>query len=198
MKQRKMLVPFLASFAVLAACEGSPDRLPLAPDAPLEARQDAILEKMVPFKGSGTWQAVAFSEPDFENMEIEITVETEGTATHLGRFESVWTARYSFILVNGDLIPTEYLSHSTIYTAANGDELYTGGCVDKGTEYFPEEDGLSFFMTGVSIVGGTGRFEGAEGYYDFLVKATEGLPFPGGTWELEGEISTVGSTRGGR
>jgi len=151
--------------------------------------------KMVPFKGSGNWQAVAFA-PDFENMEIEITVKLEGTATHLGRFEAVWTTRHTFDLVTG--LPGEYLSHTTIYTAANGDELQDEGDPEKGTEHFMYEDGLSFFMTGVHLVEGTGRFENTEGLYDILVLATEGFPFPGGIWELEGEISTVGSTRRGR
>ena len=158
--------------------------------------------KMVPFRGSGTWQAVDFSEPDFEKMEIEIDVAFEGTATHLGRFQAEWTATFKFEFLpdeNGEhiidpetgypvIVPTDYVSHSTIYTAANGDELHDEGSVDNGTEHFLHDDGIGFFMTGIHIVGGTGRFENAVGSYDILVTATVGFPYPGGTWELEGEI----------
>ena len=153
---------------------------------------------MLPFRGSGTWQAVDFLEPDFENQEIGIVVEIEGTATHLGRLQAVWTATFKFVIIDGDLVPTDYVSHSTIYTAANGDELHDEGSVDNGTEHFVHDDGIGFVMKGVKIIGGTGRFENAEGWYNIEAPATVGFPFPGGTWELEGEISSVGSTRRGR
>ena len=163
-----------------------------------ETVTDGNIVKMVPFRGSGTWQAVEFSEPDIDNMEIGITVASEGTATHLGRHQAVYTMIFKFVMIGDDLVPTDYVSHSAIYTAANGDELHDEGSVDAGTVHFPDEDGIGFFMTGIRIVGGTGRFENAVGSYDILVTATVGFPFPAGTWELKGEISTVGSTRPGR
>ena len=145
--------------------------------------------KMLPFKGSGTWQAVEFLFPDPDVMEMEIVVEFEGTATHLGRFDAVWTGRYTYILENGVPVPGEYLSHTDVFTAANGDKLYGEGSVEEDAEYVPDDDGIGFFLTGISIVGGTGRFENAEGCYYLLTNATVGFPFPGGTWEIEGEIS---------
>ncbi len=201
MKLRKMLIPLLGLLVVFAACDEFPVRQPLAPEASLEFHQDAIQDaepalakagNMVPFKGKGTWQAVEFIFPDPDVMEMEIVVEFEGTATHLGRFQAVWTGRYIFILVDDAPVPTEYLSHSDMYTAANGDKLYGVGSVDEGTEHFPDDDGIGFLLTGIDIVGGTGRFEGAEGCYELLTIATVGFPFPGGTWELEGEISRPG------
>ena len=198
----KTIVVALATLLIGSLCflacqkdEGLPVKPDVAENMVLKAGPAQTV--MVPFKGSGTWQATAFA-PDFENMEIEITVEFEGTATHLGRFQAVWTGRYTFILVDGDLVPTVYLSHSDIFTAANGDELYGEGSLDEGTEFFPDDDGIGFLLTGIRIVGGTGRFENAVGFYYLMTNATVGFPFPGGTWEIEGEISTVGSTRRGR
>ena len=93
----------------------------------------------------------------------------------------------------------DYLSLRSIYTAANGDELHIEGCVDDDSKlsWILDETGAVFSLTGVRIAGGTGRFENAEGGYDFWVNKSH-PDDPGGTWELEGWISTVGSARRGR
>ena len=153
--------------------------------------------KMVPFRGSGTWHYLEFS-PDFAEEQIEIVVALQGTATHLGRFHGVETYHFKFMMINENLVPTEYLSHSSIYTAANGDELHNEGSVEHGSVHeFHEPPGTGFSLTGVSIMGGTGRFENAEGGYDFWVNKSH-PDDPGGTWRLVGGISSVGSTRRGR
>jgi hypothetical protein len=191
----KTIVVALATLLIgslcFLACQKD-EGLPVKPDVAeiMDLKAGPAHPVMVPFKGKGNWQAVDFLFPYPEGvMEMYVVVEFEGTATHLGRFEAVWTGLYEFIMVDEMPVPTVYLSSYTIYTAANGDELYDEGCVDNGTEYFPDDDGIGFFMTGSRIVGGTGRFEGAEGWYDILVESTVGFPFPAGTWELEGEIS---------
>ena len=154
-------------------------------------------DKMVPFRGSGTWQYTAFL-PDFDEMEIEIIVEMEGNATHLGRFQGEMTALFKFDLVEGLPVPNEYLSHSSIFTAANGDELHNEGSVEHGSVHeFYKPHGTGFSLTGVQFVGGTGRFENAAGEFVLLVNKSDPLD-PGGTWIMEGEISSVGSTRRGR
>jgi len=190
----KRYIPLFLGLAVLGlfifGCDAIVDQEPIHPTF---TDIEGNVGKMVPFKGSGTWEAVDFLFPYPEGvMEMYVVVEFEGTATHLGRFEAVWKGRYTFIVVDDFPVPTDYLSSSTIYTAANGDELYDKGCVNDGTEYFPEEDGLSFFMTGIRIEGGTGRFENAVGSYELTCIATVGFPSPGGTGEFEGVISRPG------
>ncbi len=152
---------------------------------------------MVPFRGSGTWWYAA-DEPIIEGNEVVLVVGLEGRATHLGRFQGVETFRFSYDLDGVMGMIGDYLSHSSTFTAANGDELQMKGCVDEhgSVHNFYEPLGTGFSLTGVQLVGGTGRFENAVGGYDIWVNKND--PYdPGGTWELEGEISTVGSTRRG-
>ena len=146
---------------------------------------------MLPFKGKGTYQYLAFV-PDFEEMEIEITVVIEGTATQLGRFQGWITMLFDFILVNENPVPIGYLSHSSIFTAANGDELHHEGIAGPQGPImeFSEPPGSGFSLTGIPIVGGTGRFENAVGEFVLLTSRDPYDPAPlGGTWEIEGEIS---------
>jgi len=201
---KKLIV--LPAVLLLLACQ---DHNPVQPE-PEAAPELALVQarggpgnvtKMVPFKGEGTWRVVGF-EPVVEDDVMKVFVEIEGTATHLGRFQWELMARYVLVVLGHDedgnpiYYKTDYLSHSGIFTAANGDELYDEGCVDEhGTVNVPD-DFFGFFMTGIHFVGGTGRFANAEGSYDFLVIATVPPdPFPSGTWMMEGEISTVGSSK---
>jgi hypothetical protein len=150
---------------------------------------------MVPFKGKGTYQYLDFV-PDFEEEQIEITVAIEGTATQLGRFQGgEYTMLFEFILVNGMPVPVEYVSHSFIFTAANGDELHSEGSAGPQGPVieFTEPPGSGFSLSGIPIVGGTGRFENAVGEFVFLVSRDPYDPAPpGGTWEIDGRISRPG------
>ena len=74
---------------------------------------------------------------------------------------------------------------------------FEGCAVEYGSELILFDDGSGFSVTGVQLVGGTGRFENAEGWYDIWVTFSAELDGTG-TWEIEGEISSVGSTRRGR
>ena len=152
-----------------------------------ETVTDGNVVKMVPFRGSGTWWYAA--PPKFEEDEVEIVVALEGHATHLGRFQGIETYRFKFMIMEDAPVPTEYLSHSSIFTAANGDELHNEGSVEHGSVHeFYKPLGTGFSLTGVQFVGGTGRFENAAGWYDFSVNKSH-PDDSGGTWELEGEIS---------
>jgi hypothetical protein len=146
--------------------------------------------KMVPWRGSGTWQAVG-QAPDCEGRSdwYSLFLEVEGTAAHTGRLRGAETICFSLDGV--------WQSNSLIFTAANGDLLYLRGSKeDYGSIHTFHEAGFS--LTGVRFLGGTGRFANAEGWYDLWVTTTSYFPLPEGTWEFEGWISTVGSTRGGR
>ncbi len=201
---KKLIV--LPAVLLLLACQ---DHNPVQPEPEIapelvmaQARAGpANVAKMVPFKGKGTWQMnPALTGPTPEGRFVYV-VALEGTATHLGRLQWDWTGLYDFLGVGDDGIPiTVYLSHDGRFTAANGDELHDEGCVvEHGTvhEYYVPL-GTGFSLTRVKLVGGTGRFENAEGWYDLWVTTTSYFPLPEGTWEFEGWISTVGSTRGGR
>ena len=119
---------------------------------------------MVPFRASGTWQF-------------------QGTGTHTGRLQGVETIHRS---TDG-----EYLSHSVMLTAANGDTLHFQRCRDRGTEptYYDDD---TFVGVGTELVGGTGRVMDATGWY--TIRGT-GWQIGEGTYSVEGEISSVGSRR---
>ena len=78
-----------------------------------------------------------------------LVIESTGTATHLGKF-----TRTEHVFINGLNI-----SGTIVFTAANGDQLWTtfaGGFTSPTTA-----EGTYAF------VGGTGRFAGATGTADF-------------------------------
>jgi hypothetical protein len=112
------------------------------------------LGKQVPFKG--VIEAVSDNEIHFPTMSVHIT--GGGTATHLGR--------YSFVLEG-----TVDLRHGTgvgsaEFVAANGDSIYTtfvGQGVPTGRT--PTENLVTETYT---IVGGTGRFDGAGGSFTMV------------------------------
>ena len=197
---KKLIV--LPAVLLLLACQ---DHNPVQPE--LEVAPELVLAqapggkvkdaKMVPFKGKGTYQYLAFV-PDDDDKEIEIRVAIEGTATHLGRFQGEIAMLFEFMLIDGTPVPIGYLSHSGIFTAANGDELHNEGSAGPQGPVmeFREPHGSGFSLAGIPIVGGTGRFESAIGEFVLLVSRDPYDPAPpGGTWELEGELSTVGSSK---
>ena len=110
--------------------------------------------KQVPFKG--VIEAVSDNVVHFPTMSVHIT--GGGTATHLGR--------YTFALEG-----TVDLRHGTgvgsaEFVAANGDSIYTtfvGQGVPTGRT--PTENLVTETYT---IVGGTGRFDGAAGSFTMV------------------------------
>jgi hypothetical protein len=79
-----------------------------------------------------------------------------------------------------------------IFTAANGDTLVA----DFTGQFIPQADGSLEATLECVLTGGTGRFAGATGSYDFHIVAV-----PNGTTgfdsaaTIDGEISSVGSRR---
>jgi len=133
----------------------------------------ATAAKLVPFKGksSGIITTVGF---DPVNGIVYTHLAGEGEATHLGHFAVI--ADVAVYLASGVL-------GTWTLTAANGDMLFLtmrGGGIDP-------THGFGTFI----IVGGTGRFQGATGYYEQTI--TFGAPPPttvvSYTEVLEGAIS---------
>ena len=107
----------------------------------------------VPFKGrsSGVVTTVGV---DLEAMIVHTHVQGEGQATHLGHFT-----------VSGDVdldLVTGLPEGTWTLTAANGDMLFLAMDGHGGDEPL---QGFGAF----TVVGGTGRFEGASGYYEQII-----------------------------
>ena len=131
--------------------------------------------QQVPFKGrsSGVVTAVGF---DPVAGIAYSQVEGEGQATHLGRFTV--TADVAVTVATG--IP----QGTWTLTAANGDMLF----LTMGGHGIDPTHGFGAF----TVVGGTGRFQGATGYYEQIITfATDpgSSPSTAYTDVLEGTIS---------
>jgi hypothetical protein len=118
----------------------------------LAQSEPATAGKQVPFKGtsSGVVTAVGFDPV----AGIAYThVEGEGQATHLGQFT-----------VTGDVavdVATGIPLGTWTLTAANGDMLF----LDMGGHGIDATHGFGAF----TVAGGTGRFQGATGYYEQII-----------------------------
>jgi hypothetical protein len=139
----------------------------------------ATAGNQVPFKGrsSGVVTAVGFE------AGIAFThVAGEGQATHLGR-----------CTVSGDVavdVATGIPQGTWTLTAANGDMLFLA----MGGHGIDATHGFGAF----TVVGGTGRFQGATGYYEEIITfavplgSSDSIPY---TDVLNGTISSPGSNK---
>jgi hypothetical protein len=106
----------------------------------------------VPFKGSSSGIGTATGFDPVAGIAYSHG-EAQGRATHVGRFT-----------VTNDVaveVATGFAQGTWTITAANGDQLFldmTGYGID-------DRHGAGQF----TITGGTGRFEGASGYYDQII-----------------------------
>jgi hypothetical protein len=118
--------------------------------------------KEVPFKGS--LQAAESFDVEFPTLFVDGS--GSGNATHLGRYTVTYESEV--------YIPTLMGSGSAHFIAANGDSLLT----DVTGQANPTEnpDVLSIVET-FTIVGGTGRFDGASGEFtvERLLNAVTGV-----------------------
>jgi hypothetical protein len=117
----------------------------------------------VPFKGSWSGETVSADPADFP--VVAVVSDGEGQLTHLGRY--FMTSPHTSNVFTGETVGLQ------IFTAANGDQL-TAFC-----EGFPQPqpDGHVVGTLDCDITGGTGRFAGAAGSYEFFLDAA---PAPGG------------------
>jgi hypothetical protein len=118
--------------------------------------------KSVPFKGS--WTGVTDSADPTNFPVVAVSSSGRGQLTHLGRYFMV--SPHTSNVFTGETIGDQ------MFTAANGDQL-TAFC-----EGFPQPqpNGHVVGALDCTITGGTGRFEGATGTYEFFLDAA---PIPG-------------------
>ena len=194
--KRLILVP---AVLLLLACQ---DHNPVQPEpevAPELAMAQARggpgnVVKMVPHKGTGTMWFVAEGDEspcyDVDGWEGTTFCEGEGTMTHLGRSEFSFTN----CMGAGDPWQRLLLLFRVTSRAANGDLLY-----GEGLYYDPERPyrlivypDLSWEGRNIRIVGGTGRFKNAVGWYSCF---GDNIFAPRFNWTCDGEISSVGSSK---
>ena len=132
----------LAAALTLAACGADASDRPASPTAPSSSRAGAGL----PFRGSLTSESLV---PPPNAVEVG-----EGTASHLGRFTVELTAAVTAGAATGTMA----------LTAANGDQLFAT-FVGQG-EFIPPN--VARLVEVATIVGGTGRFEGATGTFTMV------------------------------
>lgn len=137
--------------------------------------------EFVPFKAAWSGITVAADVSGFPI--VAVVASGGGQGTHLGQFTMVSPHLNNVLTfeVDGD----------QIFTAANGDTLtahFTG-------VFTPNSDGSLFSVLPCVITGGTGRFDGATGRYDFAITAVplaDGSGFAS-TATIDGWVSSVGS-----
>lgn len=164
----------LVKFLFFAACLGFVVSCSKANDAFDEMSKGDLKsahphEVTVPFEAHmlGTLTNLDLENPECEGYYCQVTVETKGTATHMGKVHT--TLIFCAVGPDDPNIPEEdniYSGCQAVLVAANGDSLFIeleGGSVITGrTEDHPEYV-VDYFKDKVFIRGGTGKFEGASG-----------------------------------
>ena len=132
----------------------------------LRLAHPAAAGEQVPFKGS--FEGDVTVEP-LTPPFVEVDVDADGNATHLGRFEL--DIPHEVNRANGTAVG------SYEFTAANGDALFADF---TGHSTPTETPGVLYIVEVATITGGTGRFEGATGsftcerYFDMNTDETYG------------------------
>ena len=135
----------------------------------------------VPFKA--TWSGITVAA-DLSNFPIvSVVASGEGQGTELGHF--------TMVSPHVNNVFTFELEGNQNFTAANGDTLNA----HFAGHLAPNADGSLSGTLPCVITGGTGRFAGATGTYDFSILA---VPLPDGsgfasTATMTGVISSVGA-----
>lgn len=110
-----------------------------------------------PFKGSYN---VALTIPKTDLVQ-DLVSTGEGNATHLGRFVFHSLTHADFTDLDNITVSGGTETNPVTFTAANGDELYL---TFSGTGQ-PNDDNTYTVIRNFEIIGGTGRFEGADGSF---------------------------------
>jgi hypothetical protein len=155
-------------FALMAFAQGCIDNPP-------------IVKEKIFFDVNGRFETISTIEsvsvvPQGQIQQVRVT--GVGTMTHLGK--STFDALSILELFPP---PPFNLNATSTLVAANGDEIYTEA---TGTSV-PQESGLVLVTINHTIVGGTGRFKDAEGY--FVGVTLTDRADPAGVLIIEGRIS---------
>jgi hypothetical protein len=176
---RVPLLLLAATLPLLASCSDAPPTAPLAPDAPSFARS---AHKAKPFNGRcDTQVSPVASQPGDPQASQRLHLTYVCQLQHLGRTTAI---AEQLVLFTGP--GTLIASNSTVYTAANGDQLYST-FTGPGTA---DADGGIVFSGLETYTGGTGRFAGASG--SSVISGTAsvaGLPPFAGQFTLDGTLS---------
>lgn len=136
--------------------------------------------EQVPF--TGTWSGSTVSATPVGENVVLVVSSGSGQTTQLGNM--VMTSPHLTYL------DTFVVEGTQVFTAANGDIL---NATISG-QFVPNAEGnLEATLIGL-ITGGTGRFEGASGSYDFHIIARPAAFGFDSTATFNGTISTVGSS----
>ena len=124
---------------------------PHSPSLHLSTGREAV---RVPFKATGLGIGTgAEAEPACDDGFFPTGNVAHGTATHLGRFTSIHRQCVNFETL-------EFRDGTVTFHAANGDQLHV---TFEGFLTPTAEPGVLSFDNPAHAVGGTGRFENAEG-----------------------------------
>ena len=111
----------------------------------------------VPFRG--TFEGFTVSATPVGPDDVLVVTEGTGNLTHLGN--------YFVTIPHLTHLATLTLEGTQTFTAANGDTL----TADFTGQLAPNADGCLAGTLAHQITGGTGRFDGASGSYDFYLVA---------------------------
>ena len=109
-----------------------------------------------------------------------------GNVSHLGKLQSGSVGNALVCNITGFDPLTATITYNEVLVAANGDKVFSNSIVNIVGDV--ETGGATGIFTGsVIITGGTGRFNGASGAYDFV----NGKFFADGTsaWSISGSIT---------
>ena len=135
--------------------------------------------ELVPFRGSweGSTVSATFPAPGV----VFVVSAGEGQATHLGRY-FMSSPHFTYLA-------TGMVEGEQNFTAANGDVL---NATFSG-QLLPRADGCLEGTLPATITGGTGRFAGATGSYDFHIVACAGPTGFDSIASIDGWISSPGT-----
>ena len=155
-------------------------------------------KQILPFRGTveGSELSIPTGPPPPNNTGFDIHGGGSGNGTHLGAFTVDWFFEGTIFPGTGGAAEGP---GSRTFVAANGDQLWSEG-FGMGTT--PDADGLIHVVESHTIVGGTGRFEGARGSFTLerLVQLDFANPAdPSPTWgSFDGTIILKGAPFKGR
>jgi len=174
MKTRILML--LAIFIFAISCNKDSDVSTIEKDV-LTLEKSQTVTKHLSFKKSWGTYLVTYGENECFPEYAQSIVEGQGNATHLGRF----TVRNEYC------VDFEGTPASPIFgwlTHANGKDVIYTMVEDPANDTYIGPDGLQYLE--YIIIGGEGRFEGAEGDILMYGTLTPETQFSG-TWYLEGE-----------
>lgn len=180
--KRLILVPALA-FATACAND-----YPVAPVRDISWPEVASMSRsassgMVPFtySGSGTTITSGFGcEGDATNLVL--SASGVFYSSHMGKITSTWVNCFTSALA--------FVSQYGTMTAANGDKVFWYGSADDGSSMVLDFASLTYTASNFWIIGGTGRFEGAVGTFDYYGEFVS--DFSSATGIGNGVMSSVG------